>query len=81
MTFLELAERVLQETQTPMKANDIWSYGVKKGYDKILGSLGKTPSSTLGALLYVSVRDNPNGIFDSIGSRPKKFVLKSLKLN
>lgn len=77
MTFLELAEKVLVEKQIPMKANDIWSFGIEKGYDKILNSLGKTPASTLGALLYVSVRDNPNGIFDSTGSRPKKFFLKS----
>ncbi|WP_375560669.1 HTH domain-containing protein [Bernardetia sp. OM2101] len=77
MTFLELAEKVLQETQTPMKANDIWTFGVEKGYDKILGSLGKTPSATLGARLYTYVRDNPQSNMSSTDARPKKFFLKS----
>lgn len=79
MTFLELAEKVLEETQIPMKTGEIWAYGVKKGYDKKVNSSGKTPWSTLAAQIYVNVRDNPNSPFGAAGTRPKKFYLKSFK--
>lgn len=79
MTFLELAEKVLEETQVPMKTGEIWAYGVEKGYDKKVNSSGKTPWSTLAAQIYVNVRDNPNSPFGASGTRPKKFYLKSFK--
>lgn len=79
MTFLELAEKVLEEKQIPMKSNEIWKFAIEKGYDKILGSLGKTPADTLGARLYTYVRDNPNAILTSTDSRPKKFFLKTFE--
>jgi hypothetical protein len=77
MTFLELAEKVLEENQIPMKTGEIWAYGVEKGYDKEVNSSGKTPWSTLAAQIYVNVRDNPKSLFGATGSRPKKFYLKS----
>ena len=79
MTFLELAEKVLEENQIPMKTGEIWAYGVEKGYDKKVNSSGKTPWSTLAAQVYVNVRDNPNSPFGATGTRPKKFYLKTFK--
>ena len=78
MTFLQLAQKVLQEEKRPLSASEIWATAQAKGYDKQLGSKGKTPSATLGALLYVDVRDNRSSQFVPIGSRPKRFVLRSL---
>ncbi len=66
MTFLELAEKVLKETQVPMKTGEIWGFGVEKGYDSDVNSSGKTPSGTLSALLFTNVRDNPNSKFGSV---------------
>jgi hypothetical protein len=44
-----------------------------------VGSRGKTPWSTLGALLYVDIRDNPQKtLFAKTDTRPKRFVLRSL---
>ncbi len=77
MTFLELGKKVLQETKIPMTVNEIWEKGMEKGYDKILGSLGKTPMATLGARMYKHVKNNPNSSLSSVGTRPKKFFLKT----
>ncbi len=76
--FLQLAKRVLSEEKKPLSANEIWEIASLKGYDKQLGSSGKTPSATLGAMLYVDIRDNPDSLFVSMGVRPKRFSLKSL---
>ena len=76
--FLNLAKKVLLEEKKPLAYTEIWSIALAKGYEKQLGSLGKTPSDSLGAMLYVDVRDNPDSEFLSIGIRPKRFYLKSL---
>jgi uncharacterized protein len=79
MTFLEFAEKILSEKQSPMKTGEIWTYGVEKGYDKKLNSSGKTPWASLAAQIYVEVRDNPGSVFGSTDTRPKLFFLKSFK--
>jgi len=79
MTFLELAELVIKEENKPLTSNEIWNIAVKKEYDKQLNSQGKTPSATLGALLYVNVKDNPKSIFSKTDSRPKRFYLKNME--
>ncbi|WP_298982380.1 COG2958 family protein [Caldilinea sp.] len=77
ITFLELAQKVLSEVEQPLTPSEIWQVAITKGLDKLVDSKGKTPWATLGALLYVDVRDNPSTVFASIGSRPKRFTLKS----
>ncbi len=77
ITFLQMAQKVLSEVQQPLTASEIWQVAVSKGYDKLVDSKGKTPWATLGALIYVDVRDNPATVFAPIGARPKRFVLKS----
>lgn len=78
LTFLQLAEKVIQEEKRPLGASEIWDLAVERAYEKELATQGKTPWATLGARLYVEVRDNPNGAFITIGSRPKRFFLRSL---
>ena len=77
ITFLQFAQKVLVDEKQPLTAMEIWQVGLRKGYDKALGTNGKTPAATLGARLYVEVRDNPIGLFKSDGARPKRFFLKS----
>ena len=79
LTFLQLAKKVLEEEKKPLSTSEIWSIAVSSGKDKLVGTTGKTPWASLGALLYVDVRDNLNSEFISIGDRPKKFLLKSQK--
>jgi len=76
MTFYELAEEILTEADQPLTANEIWQLAVKKGLHHQLNSTGKTPWDTLGSILYVAVKDKVNSIFDTIGTRPKRFYLK-----
>jgi hypothetical protein len=77
ITFLQMAEKVLEEEKQPLTASEIWQVAVGRGYDKLVSSKGKTPWATLGALIYVDVRDNPATAFVPLGARPKRFILKS----
>ncbi len=78
LTFKELAKKVLEEEKRPLTVEEIWEIAVKKGYDKLCGTQGKTPWRTIGALIYVDMRDNPNSPFVKIDSKPRKFFLKDL---
>lgn len=79
LTFLGLAEKVLAENTAPMSVEDIWNFAVTKEYNKALNSTGKTPWATMGAQLYVSIRDGDASLFASVGERPKRFYLRSMK--
>ncbi|MEA3451264.1 MAG: HTH domain-containing protein [Bacteroidota bacterium] len=80
MTFLELAKKVLSDLKKPLTANEIWETAKEQGYDQKLNKQGKTPWATLGAQIYVNVRDKANTEFATVGKRPKRFYLKSQKL-
>lgn len=77
MTFLDLAERVLREEKRALTANEIWTLGIEKNYDKQLNTQGKTPWATLGAQIYVNANDNPKSAFARTDNRPKRFYLKA----
>jgi uncharacterized protein len=81
MNFYELARQVIQQMNQPLSPNEIWEKAVELGLDKQLNSKGKTPWATLGARLYLEVRDNPNSNFEAIGKNPKKFGLKNITSN
>lgn len=76
LTFLELAKRVLEEEKKPLSADEIWTATKTKGYDRLVGSEGKTPWATLAAQLYVNVRDRKDSPFAIVGARPKRFFLR-----
>ncbi|UXJ68187.1 COG2958 family protein [Lysinibacillus fusiformis] len=76
ITFGELAIKVLQESSQPLTVEEMWEFAVLKGYDKQLGTNGKTPWRTMGAKIYVDLKDNPGTPFIKIDSKPKKFFLK-----
>ena len=77
ITFLQLAQKVLSESAAPMSVEEIWAIALKKGYTMNLSSSGKTPSATMGAQLYVSVKQGADSPFATVGHRPKRFYLKS----
>jgi hypothetical protein len=77
MSFLDLAERVLKEEDRPIGFEELWEIIAKKGYDKLTGrTIGKTPERSLGAMLYLDIKNNPDSIFVKYGKRPPKFFLK-----
>lgn len=78
LTFLELAERVLNEETKPLLSDEIWNIARAKGYDNLINTSGKTPGRTIGAQLYVDTRDNSESKFIRVGSRPTRFFLKNL---
>lgn len=78
LTFLDLAELVLGETQSPMTYREIWNYAVQKGYDRRVGSEGATPAATLRAVLGRDIATNPSTRFAMMDVFPTRFLLKSI---
>ena len=73
---------VFKETKNPMSADEVWEKAIELGLDKKLGSLGKTPSATVGARLYVDAKENgEKSTFVQVSKRPSRFLLRSLNLN
>ena len=77
-TFFELAKKILEEEKKPLSSEEIWEVAKSKGYDKYVGTQGKTPWATIGAQIYVNIRDKKDSPFIKIDTRPKRFYLRSL---
>ena len=75
--FLMFAKKVLENSELPLLYQEIWKKGVELGFDKELETIGKTPWDTVGARLFVEVRDNSDSLFLKVGKRPARFYLKS----
>jgi uncharacterized protein len=78
-TFLDFAENVLQTVPKPLTFQEIWTTGKDNGFASKLSISGKTPWQTLGARLFVDIRDNPSSKFIKIGSNPARFFLLARK--
>lgn len=76
-SFLDVAADVLEVSTQPLTYQEIWDVAVKAGLSGKVSTAGKTPWSTLGAQLYVDVRDNDASRFIKVGKRPARFFLKS----
>jgi uncharacterized protein len=75
-TVLDFAEEVLRSSDKPLVYQEIWDRGKAIELEKKLASKGKTPWQTLGARLFVDIRDNPNSQFIKVGKNPARFFLK-----
>lgn len=75
-SFLDLAEEVLKSVPNPMTYQQVWDSARKAGLNSKVKTKGKTPWHTMGAQLYVDVRDNPDSRFVKVGKRPARFFLK-----
>ena len=84
MTYYDAAKKVLEQSDVPMKVDEIWEKACELGYDKIIaetlnGKMSKTPIASLGAKIYTDIKFNPDTtIFVKVGKG--KFLLKS-KIN
>ena len=76
-TFLNLAEDVLKKSPSPITYQEMWEIAVASNLHEKVRISGKTPWQTLGARLYVDVRDNDNSPFMKVGRNPARFFLKS----
>ena len=60
-----------------MTPDGIWAKAIESGLDKQIGSTGKTPTATIGARLYVDIRDNgEESKFVQVSKRPPLFMLR-----
>lgn len=75
-SFLELAYDVLKAAKHPLTYQEVWQVGKETNLSDKIKSSGKTPWQSLGAQLYVEVRDNENSRFMKVGQRPARFFLK-----
>ncbi len=75
MTFLEIAEAVLKQSTKPLNGRQIWDEAVVLGFTEKLKSIGKTPWATLGAQIYVDLKNNPGSRFFKVSKG--KFLLAS----
>lgn len=78
-TFLDFAEEVLAAAPRPLTFQEIWSGGNDSGLASKLSISGKTPWQTLGARLFVDIRDNNQTLFMKVGKNPARFWLISRK--
>lgn len=78
-TFLDFAQEVLKSVPKPMTYQEIWEFGKASGLDSKLAITGKTPWQTLGARLFVDIRDNAETRFIKVGRNPARFFLLSRK--
>jgi len=75
ISFLELAEKVFQDTKKPMTPKEIWEKAEELGLTKELKSVGKTPIATLSARLSRHANLGKGG-FKYASRNPATFFLK-----
>ena len=78
-TFLDFAEDVLRTASKPLTFQELWTIGKESEFISKLFITGKTPWQTLGARLFVDIRDNPSSRFIKVGKNPARFFLGSRK--
>jgi hypothetical protein len=75
ISFLELAYQVLKVADRPLTYQEVWQAAEKSGLSAKVSTAGKTPWQSVGAQLYVDVRDNDSSKFIKLGKRPARFFL------
>jgi uncharacterized protein len=76
-SYLDLAYDVLKTSTKPLTYQEVWNLGVDRGLADKIRTKGKTPWQSLGAQLYVEVRDNEKSRFIKVGKRPARFFLRT----
>ncbi|MDD4157662.1 MAG: HTH domain-containing protein [Candidatus Cloacimonetes bacterium] len=76
ITFKKFAELVLEHEKRPLSPLEIWERGNKIEEIPKIETTAKTPWLTIGAQIYVDIRDNEQTIFYQYSDRPARFYLK-----
>ena len=79
ITFKKFAELVLEDVKKPLSPLEIWEKGKEIQLSERLKTTAKTPWLTIGAQIYVDIRDNPSSLFYQYNSRPANFYLSKFK--
>lgn len=78
-TFLDLAYETLKKVQAPLTDKQIWEKSQELGLQ--VESVGKTPWKTIGARIYVDIKDNSQTKFVKVGSRPALFFINDATID
>jgi hypothetical protein len=71
-TFFEAAQKVLKEKGMPLKVEEITNLAIERG---MINTSGKTPAATMGARIYIDIKNKGNkSLFVKFGRG--KFGLK-----
>ncbi len=81
LTFLDIAEKTLELVRKPLAPIEIWDNAEKLNITDGFITKGKTPWQSIGAQLYVNIRDHEDSRFVQVSKRPTKFFLKRLITN
>ena len=77
-TFTDLCIEILSQCGTPMSPDEIWQKALEEGWDKKIGTVGKTPSATIAAKFYTDIKEKgENSTFLQVSKRPARFVLRN----
>ncbi len=76
MTYIEIAQKVLQKKKEPLSYIDLWKYAESEGIVDSKEIQGKTPWNTISATLSTDIKNNPNSIFTKIQDNPALYGLK-----
>ena len=79
--FLNLAKDIFAVVKKPLSINDIWKIAVDLGIAEKVETSGKTPWQSLGARIYMDIKQNPDTDFLQVSKRPAKFYLKKIYNN
>jgi len=70
LSFKQAAERILRESERPLSPKEIVERAIEAG---LIETEGATPDATMGAQLYLELRNNPKTAFRKVG--PAKFTV------
>lgn len=76
MTYIEIAQKVLQYKKEPLSYIDLWKYAESEGIVDSKVIQGKTPWNTISAMLSTDIKNNPNSIFTKVQDNPALYGLK-----
>lgn len=75
-TTQELSEEVLKRADRPLTSEEIWDHAVEYGLDAKCNLKGKTPWNSIGARIYVTIKDEgESSPFYIASKRPTRFFL------
>jgi hypothetical protein len=81
MNLKELAEKIIRDARKPLSPVEIWEIAESQGYKEKLNLTGRTVPNTIGAQIYIDIKDNQNTVFLKIKTKPTRFYLKDLPQN
>lgn len=75
LTLLQAAAYVAHQSAIPMTAPELWQAIVAHDLHTLVRCTSKTPDRSVGAMIYIQIRDDPEPFFKQVSSSPPQFEL------